>query len=350
MSRTQHRPSLDAATNAERAVRLRAIAMMMAGLLCFACLDTTAKYLSGTFMVIQIIFCRYLSHLLLVLVSTRPRDYPQLWRTDRRAMQMVRALLMLGATSFNFLAVRYLQLSETMSIFFATPFVVALASGPILGEWVGPRRLAAICVGFIGVLVVMRPGLGGLPWQVVYSVLAMLCYAGYGISTRILAPTEKSVTAQFYAALTGTLAFLPFVWEDWQTPTALLPGFLLVLLGFIGWAGHQFMIAAHRHAPAAILSPFIYTELVWMIGLGYLVFGDVPTGWTMLGASIVVSSGLYLLWRERRLKGRHRRSECAGFLKWARRPRRTPGMGARSAPDTRNKRALANKRSAGGAT
>lgn len=350
MSRTQHRPSLDAATNAERAVRLRAIAMMMAGLLCFACLDTTAKYLSGTFMVIQIIFCRYLSHLLLVLVSTRPRDYPQLWRTDRRAMQMVRALLMLGATSFNFLAVRYLQLSETMSIFFATPFVVALASGPILGEWVGPRRLAAICVGFIGVLVVMRPGLGGLPWQVVYSVLAMLCYAGYGISTRILAPTEKSVTAQFYAALTGTLAFLPFVWEDWADADGAAAGLPA------GAARLHRLGRAPVHDRRAQACSGGDPVAVHLYRTGLDDRARLP-GFRRRADGMDHAGGLHR--RVQRIvpavaraqaEGRHRRSECAGFLKWARRPRRTPGMGARSAPDTRNKRALANKRSAGGAT
>ncbi|MFN0263083.1 DMT family transporter [Tepidamorphus sp. 3E244] len=298
------RASIEASTDAERRERLRAIGMMMVALLCFACLDATAKYLSAYFAAVQIIFCRYLSHLVLVVGSTRPSNYAdQLWHTNRRGMQFLRALFMLGATTFNFIAVRHLQLSETMSIFFATPFVVALLSGPVLGEWVGPRRLAAICVGFLGVLIVMRPGLGGLPWQVVYSVLAMLSYACYGITTRILAPTEKSSTAQFYAALTGTLAYLPFVWGYWQQPETWMLAFLLALLGVIGWAGHQFMITAHRYAPAAILSPFIYTELIWMIGLGFILFGDVPTAWTLLGASVVIASGLYLLWRERKVKG-----------------------------------------------
>ena len=217
-------------------------------------------------------------------------------------MQVLRGLFMLGATTCNFIALQYLQLAETMSIFFATPFVVALAAGPLLGEWVGPRRLAAIAFGFLGVLVVMRPVVGGLPWQAIFSVFAMLSYAGYSITTRILAPTEKSATAQFYAAATGTIAYLPFVFAFWETPQTILHGFLLVLTGIIGFSGHQFMIAAHRYAPAAILSPFIYTELIWMIALGFIVFGDVPTQWTLLGAGIVIISGLYLIWRERRVK------------------------------------------------
>lgn len=302
MARAPAPSRLDARSDAERAERLKAIGLMCAALLCFALLDATAKYLSATFVVIQIIFCRYLSHLVVTVATTTPRDIPGMWRSSRWPLQMTRAAFMLGATTFNFTALRYLQLSETISIFFATPFVVALVAGPLLGEWVGPRRLVAITVGFMGVLVVLRPGLGGLPWQAVFSVMAMLSYTGYSVTTRMLAQTEKASTAQFYAAVTGTLAFLPFVYAHWEWPQTLLTAFLLMLTGVIGFAGHQFMIAAHRFAPAAILSPFIYTEIIWMVGLGFIVFGDVPGIWTLVGASIVIASGLYLLWRERAVK------------------------------------------------
>ncbi|MCB1480596.1 MAG: DMT family transporter [Rhodobiaceae bacterium] len=293
---------LDATTDAERAQRLKAIGLMCIALMCFSTLDTTAKYLTASFPVIQIIFCRYLSHVFAAIGTTPPKDLPHVWRTRRWVLQILRGLFMLGATSFNFIAVQYLQLAETMSIFFATPLMVALLSGPLLNEWVGPRRLVAICVGFTGVLLVVRPGLGGLPWQAIFSVLAMLSYSGYAITTRMLAPTEKSTTAQFYSATIGTLAFLPLVIGVWQTPTSLFLAFLLLATGFIGFTGHQFMIAAHRIAPAAILSPFIYTQIFWMSLLGYLIFGDIPGIWTIAGASVVIASGLYLLWRERVVK------------------------------------------------
>ena len=191
-----------------------------------------------------------------------------------------------------------------MSIFFATPFVVALVAGPLLGEWIGPKRLAAIVVGFLGVLIVLRPGLGGLPWQAMFSVMAMLSYAGYSITTRMLAPTEKAATAQFYASGVGTIAYLPFVFFVWETPDTWFLVFLMVLMGLIGALGHQFIIHAHRRAPAPILSPFIYTQIVWMAALGYLVFGDIPGMWTLVGAGVVVMSGLYLLGRERAVKTR----------------------------------------------
>ena len=293
---------LDATSDAERIQRLKAIGLMCVALMCFSTLDTTAKYLTASFPVIQIIFCRYFTHLMAAVGTTPPRELPTVWRSRRWVLQIMRGCFMLGATMFNFIAVQYLQLAETMSIFFATPLMVALLSGPLLNEWVGPRRLVAICVGFTGVLLVVRPGLGGLPWQAIFSVLAMLSYSGYAITTRMLAPTEKSTTAQFYSATIGTLAFLPLVIGVWQTPTSLFLAFLLLATGFIGFTGHQFMIAAHRIAPAAILSPFIYTQIFWMSLLGYLIFGDIPGIWTIAGASVVIASGLYLLWRERVVK------------------------------------------------
>ncbi len=293
---------IDAVGPEQRAERLTAIGLMCLALICFATLDATVKYLSASIPVLQIIFCRFATHFTLTVALTPRREVPTIWRSKRWAMQILRGLLMLATTTFNFIAVSYLQLAETMAIFFATPFVVALLAGPLLGERIGPRRFAAVLVGFLGVLVVLRPGLDGLPWQAVYSVMAMLTYAGYAITTRILAPTQTAATTQFYAAGIGTIAYLPFIYAVWQTPQTWFLAFLLVLIGFIGGLGHQFMILAHRRAPAPILAPFIYTQIIWMVALGYLIFGDVPGLWTIVGAGVVIMSGLYLLARERQVK------------------------------------------------
>jgi drug/metabolite transporter (DMT)-like permease len=220
-------------------------------------------------------------------------------RTARPGLQALRSALLLGSTIGNFTAVRYLQLDQAVAIVFSTPFFVAALSGPLLGEWVRWRRWAAIIVGFIGVLVVTRPGAGGIHPAALFSVGSALCYALYSIMTRILARTDSNETTLFYSNLVGALAMTPVVWFVWVTPTEPLVIALMVAAGALGSFGHYLLIAGHRLAPAALLSPFIYTELIWVIILGFLVFGDVPNRWTLAGAAIVVASGLYILHRER---------------------------------------------------
>jgi drug/metabolite transporter (DMT)-like permease len=203
----------------------------------------------------------------------------------------------------NFLALRYLQLDEAVAIIFSTPFFVAALSGPILGEWVRWRRWTAIGVGFVGVLVVTRPGADTFQPAALLSLTAALCYALYSIITRFLARTDSNETTLFYSNLVGVVALFPVVPFVWTTPTDPLVIALMVASGAMGSSGHYLLIAAHRLAPAALLSPFIYTEIVQVIALGYLVFGDVPNRWTLVGCVIVVASGLYILHRERKVRG-----------------------------------------------
>ena len=169
---------------------------------------------------------------------------------------------------------------------------------PLLGEHVGWRRWTAIVIGFCGVLVVARPGLGGLHPAALLSLGGTVCYAVYVISTRVLSRTDSNETTQFYTNLVGAVgmtAFLPFVWSP---PDSLLTGGLMVLIGALGGGGHYLLIRAHRLAPASTLAPFIYTQMIWTTTLGFAVFGDVPHHWTIVGGLIVISSGLYLLHRE----------------------------------------------------
>jgi drug/metabolite transporter (DMT)-like permease len=131
------------------------------------------------------------------------------------------------------------------------------------------------------------------------SVAAVICYAFYAILTRIAARTDSNETSLFYGNLLGAVVMLPVIPFVWTTPTSLLTTALMVATGILGSVGHFMLISGHRLAPASILSPFIYTQLIWVITLGYLVFGQVPTLWTLAGASIVIASGLYMLYRER---------------------------------------------------
>jgi drug/metabolite transporter (DMT)-like permease len=181
---------------------------------------------------------------------------------------------------------------------------VAALSGPILGEWVRWRRWTAIAVGFFGVLVVTRPGIGSFHPAALFSLTAAMLYALYSIMTRILARTDSNATTLFYSNIVGAVALVPALPFVWTTPSDTLIIVLMVATGAVGSVGHYLLIAAHRLAPAAVLSPFIYTEIVLVIGLGFLVFGDLPTRWTLAGAAIVIGSGLYIFQRERAVRGK----------------------------------------------
>jgi len=279
--------------------RLAAIGLMCAAVLLFSLLDTSAKWLGQSMNPLQVVFARYAGSMILVLAVINPWSHPGVLRTSRPWLQWGRSLLLLGSTALNFVALRYLQLAETISIMFATPLLVALASGPLLGEWPGPRRLAAIGVGFIGVLVVTRPGIGGMHPAALLIVLGCLCYAFYSLSTRMLSGHDSSETTMIYSGAAGTLATIPLLPWVWETPQTLLPWLLMIAVGALGGFGHWLLILAHRLAPATVLAPFIYSQIVWMLLLGWLVFDQLPDRWTFVGAGIVISSGLYLLYRER---------------------------------------------------
>jgi drug/metabolite transporter (DMT)-like permease len=293
---------LDKASH-ERASRLTGIALMCGAVACFAFLDTTAKYLNLHMSTLEVVWARYTGAFLLPFIVSNPWTRPGLVTTARPLLQVGRSVLLLASTMCNFMALRYLQLDEAVSIAFSTPFFVAALSGPILGEWVRWRRWTAISVGFLGVLVVTRPGPGSFQPAALLSLGGAMCYALYALSTRILARTDSNETTLFYSNIVGAAAMLPVVPFFWTTPTDALIIALMVATGALGSFGHYLLIAAHRLAPAAVLSPFIYTEIPLMIVLGFLVFADLPNRWTLTGAAIVVASGLYILHRERTVKG-----------------------------------------------
>jgi drug/metabolite transporter (DMT)-like permease len=280
---------------------LRGILLMIAAFSTFAMLDTTAKYLVQHYPTAQVVWARYVGHVVLAAAVLLPLHGRDLLHSRAPGLQVLRSLFLFGSTCANFAALQFLQLAETSSIMFSAPLMVAVLSIPLLGEYIGPRRWAAIFVGFIGVLIVVRPGLGLMHWAASLSLLAALFGACYQISTRKLAGVDRAVTTQFYSAIIGAIAITPLMPFVWQTPD--LTGIaLMMLLGALGGFGHWMLILAHRLAPAPILAPFSYIQLLPMILLGYLVFGDFPDLWTIIGAGVVVVSGLYLLYRERRVK------------------------------------------------
>jgi drug/metabolite transporter (DMT)-like permease len=288
----------------QRRQRLIGIALMLAAVLVFACLDAMAKYLGNHMPTLQVVGVRCAAAFLIALMISNPLTRPGLLKTARPSLQLWRASMLLGSTVFNFMAFRYLQLDEAMAILFSTPFLVAILAGPLLGEWVGWRRWAAILVGFAGVLVVVRPGLGGMQWAALLSFGSAVCYAFYNITTRMLSRTDSSETTLFYGNLFGCVVMAPVLPFVWVTPSSWFDVVLMIALGVFGAGGHFLLIMAHRRTPASVLSPFIYTQIVWATTLGFLVFGNVPSQWTIAGAAIVIASGLYLLSRERKVTGR----------------------------------------------
>ena len=291
--------TLDSADAAGLRERRIGIALMCGALVCFACLDATGKWLSRHVPVWEVVWSRYVGATLLVLIFINPWTTPRMFATTRPVVQAVRACLLFSSTALNFFALRKLQLADTMAIFFAMPFVVALLAGPILGEWVGWRRLVAICVGFIGVLVVLRPGSGQVDPAAGFAIAGLFCYAFYSILTRMLAASDPSRTTTLFSAISGVVFLTPLLPFFWVWPDEPRVWLLLCLTGFFGGFGHWLLILAHGRAPAAVLAPFVYTQIVWATGLGLLVFGDIPGPFTLVGALIVVSSGLYLFARER---------------------------------------------------
>jgi drug/metabolite transporter (DMT)-like permease len=288
----------------ERTQRLTGIALMCGAVALFALLDTTAKYLNLHMNTLEVVWARYTGAFLFPFLVSNPWTRPGLTRTGRPFLQVFRSVLLLASTMCNFLALRYLQLDEAVSISFSTPFFVAALSGPILGEWVRWRRWTAIAVGFLGVLVVTRPTPGSFQWAALLSLTGAMSYALYALSTRMLARSDSNETTLFYSNIVGAVAMIPVVPFVWTTPSEPLIIALMVATGAMASFGHYLLICAHRLAPAAVLSPFIYTEIPLMIALGLIVFGDLPNRYTLIGASIVVASGLYILHRERKLKGK----------------------------------------------
>jgi drug/metabolite transporter (DMT)-like permease len=285
--------------------RLVAIGLMALATVCFAALDSTAKYLvvREAVPVAEVTWLRFVGNVVFSAVVLWPFALRPSLRSAKPLIQVLRSALMVVTTGFNFVALRYLQLDQTVTIFFLTPLLVAALAGPLLHEWVGWHRVLAIIVGFLGVLVVMHPGLGGLRWAMLLVLVATFGYALYNIATRYLAAFDPPEVTQTYTPLAGAVVMAPFALPAWQWPQDALVWLLFASLGFWGGLGHWLLILAHRHAPAPVLAPFIYLGLIWMSVAGLLIFGDVPTLWTLSGAAIVILSGLYLLARERRAVG-----------------------------------------------
>ncbi len=278
-------------------------AMMFIAVFCFACMDTTAKWLVlAAVPALQVSFLRYFVHLLWVLVLYVPSKGASIAHSKKPWLQMLRGALLLTGTVLNFAALEYLPLTTTISIFFASPMVVCLLSIPILKEKVGIKRFTAVAMGFVGVLFVVQPWSASFDVHVFLSLGALLGASGYFVMSRLIAGVDDNAVCQFYAAGLASVLLAPWVISLWVWPANGLEWFLLVLLGSLGMLGHSLLTSAHKMAEASVLAPTVYSQIIYVSLFSWLIFDFVPTATTWFGIVIIVSSGIYIWQRERTRK------------------------------------------------
>ena len=275
------------------------IGLVLLAMLLFTCMDTIGKSLTASYPVQQVVWGRYFFSFACVLVLIPRFGVVHLVRTRRLWLQIARGLLLAMATLCMITAISVIPLADAYTITFTAPLLVTVLSIPLLGERVGWRRLAAVCVGFVGVLIVIRPGFRDIDPAMLLPLVTALCFALYQVLTsRVGAhPDETALAMLFYVAMVGTAvmsALAPFVWQPVRAPDW---GWM-VATGALGTIGHLLLIRALWLAPASLLQPFIYSQIVWALGIGYLMFGDLPDLWMLLGGAVIIGSGLYVFYRQ----------------------------------------------------
>src|ERR1700733_1544942 len=273
---------------------IKAIALAVSATVLFGSSDTISKYLSGSLPIVEFIWIRYILFLIMAACLVRRRSV----MARNPGMQITRGLCVIGSSVLFVYGVRQMTMAQATTISFLSPLLITMLSIPLLGETVGPRRWAAVGAGMLGMLVVVRPGMGGFQPAALFGVASSFCWALALIITRKISSSDTPQTTVLWSAGIGTAVLtlmLPFV-AVWPTPGQL--GLSLVL-GVLASGGQWVVILAHRIAPASLLAPFFYGQLICVSVLGFLVFGNRPDIWTIVGAAIIVASGLYTAHRER---------------------------------------------------
>ena len=279
---------------------LRGILLMCAGTAMFPFMNTAVKLLTVRYPVAEIVWARFTGHLIIMLIVFLPQYRWTLLRTRRPTVQIGRSVLMLVSNMVFVMAIGRVPLATASAIGFTSPLIVTALSVPLLHESVGWRRWTAVLVGFGGALLVIRPGSGFHHPAVLLLLASALAYALYLIGTRWVSRYDNAATGIIFAALFGSLAMtvvLPFAFV---MPRTLWDGLLFCSLGMFGGVGHYLIIRAFQLGPAAVIAPLGYVELIGTSTLGYLIFDNFPDLWTWVGAGVIIASGIYVAFRERR--------------------------------------------------
>ena len=276
----------------------KGIALILASTVFLGTSDVTAKYLSATLPSIEIAWIRFLTFALIMSPAMLPGSPLYALRTARPGLQAMRGIALLGSSLFFISGLRFLPIAEASATGFVSPLFVTALSIVLLGESVGVRRWLATAIGLIGVLIILRPGTSAFHPAAFFPIISALAWAATLIMTRMMSGREHAITTMTYSSIVGVgilSVLVPFVWvaPSWHD---ILFG---IFIGVASTAGQWIVVLAFRYADASVLAPFSYTQLLWVSILGFLIFGEIPDIWTVIGAAFIVASGLYTAHRER---------------------------------------------------
>lgn len=274
----------------------RGILLMILAILLFTAMDATAKGLIARYPAPQVIWARFAGQLVLVLIILGPRLGPVL-KTRFPVLHFWRSASQLGATAFFFLSLPHVGLAEATAIADINPVLITLGAALFLGERLGPRRIAGVIVALVGALIVIRPGAGVFTWWALLPLACALSYTTSALLTRRIGAQESVWASMVYAALFGTIAMsasLPFVWQ----PIAMADLWLFLLIGCLGTGAQLCIIRSFSITEASVVAPFAYLGIVFATGWGILLFDQWPDRWTVIGALVIVTAGLYVWHRE----------------------------------------------------
>lgn len=282
-----------------RTTSARGTVLMLGAMLCFASMDTLSKYIVHRYGVAEVLFVRSVVYLgFAVLVCQRGGGFLRALRTPRPALQFFRSALAVAENATFILAFSFLPLADAHSLGSTSPLIVVALSAPLLGEKVGLPRWAAVGTGFLGVLLIVRPGFATPDFHLLIPLAGAAEWGLYQILLRLCSRTDSDHTTLAWSAWVSLALTAGMGLPGWIAPT---PGGWIALgaIGVLGSCAHYALIKALAYAPAASLQPYSYSLLIFVTLLGMAVFGDVPDLWTVLGGVVVVGSGLYAWWQER---------------------------------------------------
>lgn len=271
---------------------------MILAILLFTAMDAAAKGLIQRYPAPQVIWVRFAGQLLIVLLILRGRTGPML-RSRFPGFHLARSAFQFGATGLFFLSLAHIGLAEATALTDINPVLITLGAALFLGEKLGPRRLAGVIVALVGALIIIRPGAGVLSLWALLPLGAAICYTGNALITRHIGAHEPAWTSMLYASTFGTIAgavALPFVW----VPVALPDLAIFCLVGALGTGAQLCIICSFSIAEASVVAPFAYLGIVFATGWGIVLYDQWPDRWTVVGALVIVTAGLYVWHRETR--------------------------------------------------
>ena len=276
------------------------ILLMIGAVFCFASMDATAKYLMKEIGPAQPIWARYTVQAILVTVLILPKINVY-GRTKYPKLQFLRSVALMMATTLFFFAFSRLGLAEASAIFNISPVLITLGAFLFLREQIGPRRVIGILVSLLGALIIIRPGSGVFTIYAILPLGAAIFYSAYSLATRFVGTDESPWTSLFYSAIFGAICYSIYIVFNWNpmSNNALL---LTIIIGLFGTAGHICLIRALTLGEASLVAPFIYTNLLFTTTWGLVLFGNFPDFWTIFGALIIVTAGIYVWARDRAVR------------------------------------------------